>query len=214
MGVVERAVALADAGRRGNGAADIIARTVNRHFDGQTLREPGGNRRGQGAAGTVRVPALDPSMAPSAMPRFGRKHVVHGIASEMPTFQQHRATAERQQRSAASCIAATLSIPYPARISASGRFGVSTAARGTRRRFSASIAVEFDQWRAAFGDHDRIEHERHLRRLLNECRGDGLDNGGIVQHTGLDRIGPDIIEHDFDLLPNEFGRDRQYPENT
>ena len=72
----------------------------------------------------------------------------------------------------------------------------------------------FDQRRAAFRDHDRIEDERHLRRPLGEHRGDGLDHRGIVQHAGLDRVGPDIVEHDLDLLPDEFGRDRQYPENA
>ncbi len=100
-------------------------------------------------------------------------------------------------------------IALPHRISASGRFGVSTVARAINSCFSASTACGIDQPGAAFGRHHRIDDERDRRRPLAQHRGQRLDHRGIMQHAGLDRIGADVVEHDLDLLADEIGRDRQ-----
>src|SRR5690242_19434748 len=95
MGVVERSMTSANAGCRGNRTTDIVPCALDRRLDGQTLRQPDGDRRRQRATGAMRVAALDPGMAPDAMPGFGREHVMYRVAGEVPTFQQHRAAAKR-----------------------------------------------------------------------------------------------------------------------
>ena len=71
-----------------------------------------------------------------------------------------------------------------------------------------------DQRRATLRDHDRIEDERDTRGALGDDRRDGLDDGRVVQHAGLQRISAKIVEHDLDLLPDEIGRDRQDAEHA
>ena len=133
VGVVERAVAAAEAGRACDRAAHIVARAVDRRLDRQALRQAGGDRRGQRAAGAVRVPAVDPrALARRADAAGGRQHVVDRVAREVPALEQHRAAAELQQRPRPRrCMPSTaVDASRPARISASGRLGVSTVARG------------------------------------------------------------------------------------
>ena len=162
VGVIERAVAAADARapwRWRAGHSRARARPPARP------RDPAPARRRSPRPACSRCRACggcrSAALAPDAMPGCGREHVVHRVAGEMPALQQHRAAAERQQSvGRVMHRRARSSMRCPARISASGRFGVSTAARGTRRRFSASIAAGLDQRRAAFRDHDRIDDER------------------------------------------------------
>ena len=47
-------------------------------------------------------------------------------------------------------------------------------------------------------------HQRHHRRPFRQHGRDGVDHPGIVQHAGLDGVGADIVEHDFDLLADEI----------
>ena len=155
------------------GAVAMARRTYSRaRSTASSMARPCAARRRSPRPGCSRCRGYAGSrsaLAPDAMPRFGRQHVVHRIAGEMPALQQHRAAAERQQRVGrlmhrrrrSRCV-------RPARISASGRFGVSTAARGTNRRFKRVDRRRLDQRRAAFRDHDRIDHQRHLRRPLGE----------------------------------------------
>ena len=79
--------------------------------------------------------------------------------------------------------------------------------------FQCGDRIGVDQSGAAFSRHDRIDNERDSLRALAQHRGQGLDDRGIMQHAGLDRVGADIVEHDLDLLTDKIGRDRQHAEN-
>ena len=84
---------------------------------------------------------------------------------------------------------------------------------GDELAFQRIDRARFDQRRAAFGDHDRIDDQRHRWGALGNHCGDDFDHRGIVQHPGFQRVGTDVVEHDFDLLADEIGRDRQYAEH-
>ena len=96
----------------------------------------------------------------------------------------------------------------PASTSASGRFGVTRAAIGSKRVAQGGLGLAQQQAMAAFGDHHRIDDQRHARRMLPEGGGHGGDHLGAVQHAGLQRIGADVGQHDLDLLGDEGGLDR------
>src|SRR5260370_26362966 len=68
VGVVERAVAVAVAGGRGDRAPHIVARLLDGKLDRHALGQPGGNRRRQRAAGAVGMAAGDTRAAPLSPP--------------------------------------------------------------------------------------------------------------------------------------------------
>ena len=97
----------------------------------------------------------------------------------------------------------------PVSASASGTFGVTTAARAMKRRSSASSARGSKSARPGRRDHDRIDDQRHGRRqLLDRIAGD-FDDAVIQKHAGLDAIGADIAEHALDLAFHEIRRHGQ-----
>ena len=46
------------------------------------------------------------------------------------------------------------------------------------------------------------------RSKAPDRRGDRLDDRGVRQHAGLDRVGADVADHRFDLRDDQRGRDR------
>ena len=47
---------------------------------------------------------------------------------------------------------------------------------------------------------------RFVDAVLAHLRGDGVDDGGVRQHAGLDGVGADVGEHGVDLRGDELGR--------
>ena len=98
MGMVERSMTAAEAGRTGNRTLHVVASAPHRGVDRHALRETGGDSRSKRAAGAMRVTASDTRADPFPEIRRRRQYVVHRIAFEMPAFQQHRAAAEADER--------------------------------------------------------------------------------------------------------------------
>ncbi len=116
--------------------------------------------------------------------------------------------------SPAARIAVTSPIAMPHRISASGRFGVSTVARPISSRFSASTASgSISRAPPLAAITGSTTSGRPAARCAQYC-GERFDYRGIVQHAGFDRVGADIVEHHLDLLADEFWRDRQHAEDA
>src|SRR5215469_13742521 len=97
MGVVERAVAAAEAGGTGDRALNIRAGPIDRALDGETLREPRGNRGGEGTTRPVGVTGYKPRALPNARALRRNEHVQYRIAREVAALDQYRPAAERQQ---------------------------------------------------------------------------------------------------------------------
>src|SRR5438105_9600936 len=94
MGMVERPLAMAEAGSADNCATDVFARLLDRGLDLEALRHAGGDRRGQCAAGAVGMAAVDPRALPDAQAGSGRENVVNRAAGEVATLQQGRGATE------------------------------------------------------------------------------------------------------------------------
>ncbi len=57
---------------------------------------------------------------------------------------------------------------------------------------------------AALGDHHRIDDD--VRQVeLGDCRGHGLDDGGVGEHADLDGVGADVAGHRLDLRRDQVG---------
>src|SRR5947207_4651518 len=87
---------MAETGGRGNRTLHIGASALDRGFDRLALREPGSDCRGERAAGTVRMEAVDARTVPDALTIGGREHVVDRVARQMPALEQDGAAAESQ----------------------------------------------------------------------------------------------------------------------
>src|ERR671912_2265772 len=82
-------------GRADSGADEGLA-ARDRLPEAETLGEPGGDRRGQGAAGAVGIPRRDPGRGEAADARRVDEDVDALGTLGMPTLDQHRAGAEGQ----------------------------------------------------------------------------------------------------------------------
>src|SRR2546429_8225650 len=71
---------MAETGGRGNRTLHIGAGALDRGFDRLALREPGSDCRGERAAGTVRMAAVDARTVPDALTIGGRGHVGDRVA--------------------------------------------------------------------------------------------------------------------------------------
>ncbi len=201
-------------GRSGSRAGHIRAPARPRP-DRHALREAGGDRGGERAAGAVGVAAVDPRALPECAVRPRSPARRTPCRRQVPALQQHRAAAQLEQRlGRALHRGEAVDRAARHRISASGRLGVSTAARGTSKRFSASIAPASISGAPPFATMTGSTTSGIAARALGKHRRDGLDHRRIVQHAGLDRVGADIVEHHLDLLADEVGRDRQDAEDA
>ena len=95
--MVDRPVSLTQTGRApdrflqvGSGAHDRVAYV-------HALRETGGDRRGQGAAGAVRMGRIDARVGEGLVSLFGREHVGHHAAVQVPALDQDRLGTKVQQ---------------------------------------------------------------------------------------------------------------------
>src|SRR5712691_13215524 len=90
-------MAAAEPGGAQDRAPDVFARPLDRFLDPEPLRQAGGDRRGQRAAGAVSVAGVDPRALPNAEPSGACEDVVHRAAGEVAAFEQRRAAAEAEQ---------------------------------------------------------------------------------------------------------------------
>ena len=79
---------------------------------------------------------------------------------------------------------------------------------GSSRRIKAATASCRNSDGAALGDHHRIDHQRHPRRMPRQRVGDRLDRRRIAQHAGLDRVGADVVQHARRSARDELRRHR------
>ena len=66
-----------------------------------------------------------------------------------------------------------------------------------------------EQAGAALGDHDRINDQRHASGLLTQQASYSMHHRCTAQHSGLDRISPDIAQHHGHLQAHELRRHRR-----
>ena len=119
----------------------------------------------------------------------------------MAAGHDDRARSEREQRAAQGLGLAVVAPPRrqapsrPASTRASGRFGVSTLARGRISRTSGSWASGVEQPRARLGDHHRVHDHRRARGQLIERPRDGQRDLAGAEHPDLDRVHADVLDH-------------------
>ena len=92
----------------------------------------------------------------------------------------------------------------PASTSASGMFGVTTSASGSSSRTDRVDRGLLEQPVAALGDHHRID-DQVREAEASDRGGHRLDDRGVRQHAGLDRVGADVADNRLDLRGDEIG---------
>ena len=97
MGVVERTVAASETRRARDRALDIGARATDGALETRSLSEACGDRRGEGATGTVGVPSSKAGAFPNPGALRCHQHIRHGFSGEVPAFDQHGPATERKQ---------------------------------------------------------------------------------------------------------------------
>ncbi len=130
-------------------------------------------------------------------------------AAAVAALDQHRL--RRRARAAAracACISRFVARRCGASSSAaaSGRFGVTTSARGSSRSRSAVDRVGREQPVAGGRDHHRIEHDPALRASASSPSATASMTAGVRQHADLDRADIEIGEHRVDLRRDEIRR--------
>src|SRR5580704_19297376 len=89
-GVIERAVAAAEAGRGLDGPAHVGPRPHDGILEVHLLRQPGGDRRGERAARAVRAAARDAPVLEALEPAVVKQKVDDALALEMAALHQYR----------------------------------------------------------------------------------------------------------------------------
>ena len=208
-GVIERAVAAAEAGRGLDGLADVGTGARDRVLEAHLLRQAGGDRRGERAAGAVGVRRLDARILEALDPAVVEQQVDDacrprdGRPSSAPPWRRARPAARRRARMSAS-----VRTGKPASTSASGRLGVSRAAIGSSvSRSAASASLSSRRWPPLATITGSTTSGTPGACFFRDGATD-VDHLGAVQHAGLERIGADVGQHDLDLLGDEGGIDR------
>src|SRR5699024_363933 len=75
-----------ECGAGAQGAGEIVLRRGDRGGQVVAAGEPGGDRRGQGAAGAVGVGGVDPVGGQVVHAARGDQHVIAGLAAEVPAL--------------------------------------------------------------------------------------------------------------------------------
>src|SRR3546814_4025807 len=94
MPVVQRPMAAAEAGGRLDRLANIGARPFDRTDQRQTLRQARGDRRGEGASGTMRMARGYSGVLEQLEAVGGQQDVRQPVAREMSALHKHRCGTE------------------------------------------------------------------------------------------------------------------------
>ena len=106
--------------------------------------------------------------AENAVQRPSVPQHVHRVALEVPALDEHAAGGPMAwMRRAASSMSSRVATGMPVRASASGRFGVTTRARGRIRPIERVARVGLEQRVAGLGDHHGVDHQ-----VLEPVRGE------------------------------------------
>ena len=139
------------------------------------------------------------------MPRAVEEQV--GAVVGVAAGDDHRLRPERADRLGELLRGAAS--PSPGSSRASGRFGVTTVARGRTPLDQRRLGVRVEQRRAALGDHHRVDHDRRVADEV-ERLDDRLDRRLVAEHPDLDRVDADVGGDRLDLGDDDLGRHRDH----
>ena len=145
---------------------------------------------------------------------FGHQHVRYSLPGKVPSLDQYRPAAEGKQDLPGSAHLGGVADRSTAQNFSFRQIRGEYFGAGDQQLLQPIERDGIDQPCAALGDHDGIDDERDAGGAFAQRGGNRLDDQQIVQHACLDCIGPDVVEHDLDLLANKIGRDRQNAEDA
>ena len=159
--------------------------------------------------GAVQARALEAQHALGA-----DQKIDHPRAFQMPALHQDGARAHRQQVPAGLGHAGLVGDGKPGQRLGLGDVRGYHRGQGKQPPHQRLMGRIIEQLVTALGDHHRIDHQRQAGRLFLQHPGDRLDRLEFAQHSGLDGIGADVVEHQGDLLGNEIAGHVDHPEHA